>query len=149
MRVRENERERERERTCCVRDLVLQHEIFMNCSSISKIALPQWTWWLFWEIEFQAFLPSSINFFAMIIWYLNDGEKYLSYKIGLGTKLTWYITSRRLRFNLSYSLTCDRWKNICSNIAIGSVIIPTIEDTKPVASLSDRQLGIQKETIIN
>jgi hypothetical protein len=62
--------EKEEEETCCVRDLELQQAIFIKCSSISKTMFSQRMWWLFCEIEFQAFVPSSINLFAMLIWCL-------------------------------------------------------------------------------
>lgn len=65
-----------RERTWCERGRVLQQEIFLNCSSISKTAQSQWTWGLFCEIKFQAFLPSSINLFAIIIWNLKKGSRF-------------------------------------------------------------------------
>lgn len=71
----EKDQEKKRKTTCLLRDLVLQHEIFMNCSSISKTTVSQFTCWLFCEIAFQNLVPSSISLFAILIWFLNGNQR--------------------------------------------------------------------------
>lgn len=74
--VSKSERDRDYvKKTCCERDLELQWAILINCSSISKTILSHRTWLLFCEIKFQAFLPSSINVLAIIIWFLRQKIK--------------------------------------------------------------------------